>query len=163
MLRSKKILPIILAVVMLIVDQISKIAVKLWLPKPPQMTVVIPHIIDFQYVENPGAAFGMLSEHRWVFMFLTTVTLIFCIYIFFFKNTRSLILNYSLMLIISGGIGNMIDRIFRGIVIDFINFTFMEFAVFNVADCCVVIGGCLLILYMIIDMINDAKSRKIGE
>ena len=69
---------------------------------------------------------------------------------------------WAISLVLSGGIGNLIDRIFRnGKVIDFLHFAFFkEFPVFNIADCAIVIGAILLVLYFILDMISDAKAKK---
>ena len=80
-----------------------------------------------------------------------------------FKKLNSNLLVWSFSMIIGGGIGNMIDRIARGYVIDFIDVQFVDFYFFNIADCFVVIGCGLLILYLVTDIFKDSKKEKINE
>ena len=120
---------------------------------------LIRGILRFSYVENPGAAWGMLSNHRWVFMVFSAVA-IAVIAIYLIRRDPPLLLCVSLSLILSGGIGNMIDRTFRGSVVDFIEFYLFSFPVFNVADCLVVIGSGLLILWLITDTVREKKKGK---
>ncbi|MGN0557196.1 MAG: signal peptidase II [Acutalibacteraceae bacterium] len=157
-LRKHKIIALVMAILAIAADQATKLLAAARVPHDPKCIVAIPHILDFRYLENRGAAFGMLKDHRWVFLIATTVFLIVAIYAFFSKKIKSALVNYALMLIISGGIGNMIDRVFRGYVIDFINFSFMNFFVFNIADCCVVIGCALFILYLVLDTVRGRRS-----
>ena len=165
-IRKIKLQAVIMAVVMLVLDQISKWLVDWFLPRPPAVTTVIPYVIDFRYVQNEGAAFGWFSDQRWIFLVSTTVFLVIAIYAFFSLKIEQKLVNFALMLIVSGGIGNMIDRIFRGFVIDFINFTFVDFFVFNIADCCVVVGCALFVLYLIIDSLKEKRffgSKDVGS
>lgn len=159
-LKTHKIIAIIIAVLALVLDQISKLLADKFVPRAPDSTVIIPNVLDFRYLLNKGAAFGLFADNRWVFLIATTVFLAIAIYAFFRLKINRPLVNYALMLIISGGIGNMIDRIARGYVIDFINFSFMNFFVFNVADCCVVIGCALFVLYLIMDMVKGGKEEK---
>ena len=108
-------------------------------------------VLHFTYVENRGAAFGMLANHRWVFMVISTVAIIaMFLYVAIAKPKGKLEL-VSLSFIIGGGIGNMIDRIFRGFVVDFIDVTCIDFFVFNVADSFVCVGAGLLILSVLLE------------
>lgn len=159
-LKRHRLYAFIILVITLIADQISKLMAEDFIPHSPEKIVVIPGILDFQYLENRGAAFGMLADHRWVFMIATVLFLAVAIYAVFAMKARHPLINYALMLIISGGIGNMIDRIFRGYVIDFINFSFVHFFVFNIADCCVVIGCVLFVIYLIFDIKHDKTERE---
>ena len=142
----------------IIFDQITKvIAIKQLLPIPTYP--IIQDVIHFTYVENRGAAFGMLQNHRWVFMILSTVVVIVILYIMV-KYKRFL---HSLMLIglsftVGGGIGNMIDRLFLGYVVDFIDFCLIDFAVFNGADSFVCVGCALMVLAILI-MPNTEKQE----
>ena len=96
-------------------------------------------------------------------MLVSTVAIIaFAVYLFGFKVPNRLY-GVSIALVISGGIGNMIDRIALGYVVDFLKFAFIDFPVFNVADSFVCIGAGLLILAMILDIIKDVKAKKSGE
>lgn len=116
-------------------------------------------VLRFSYVENPGAAWGMLANHRWVFMAFSAVA-IAAIVVYLVRRDPPLLLCVSLSLILSGGIGNMIDRTFRGVVVDFIEFYLFPFPVFNVADCLVVVGAGLLILWLIRDTVREQKKKK---
>ena len=120
---------------------------------------LIRGILRFSYVENPGAAWGMLSEHRWVFMVFSALAIV-VIAIYLIRRDPPTLLCVSLSLILSGGIGNMIDRTFRGVVVDFIEFYLFSFPVFNVADCLVVIGSGLLIVWLILDTVRERKKAK---
>lgn len=130
---------------------------------PGNSVDVIPGVFRFTYVENRGAAFGMFSEHRWVFMVLSTVAIVaLLIYLWKFRPDSTLAC-MAISMIIAGGIGNMIDRIVLGYVIDFLDFcAFPELWmwVFNVADVCVCVGGGLLVLWLIMSIISDYKKDK---
>lgn len=76
------------------------------------------------------------------------------------KFFDSKILHWSIVLITAGGIGNLIDRIFRGYVIDYFEFTFFKFPVFNFADCLVTVGAAVAIVYLVYDIIVTAKKEK---
>lgn len=119
-----------------------------------------PEVLHFTYVENTGMAFGMLKNHRWVFMVFSTISIIaLLVYLFRFRP-QSRWMQVSLAFIIGGGIGNMIDRIILGYVIDFIDFTLINFAVFNIADSFVCIGAGMMIVYLVIDLIREIKLEK---
>ena len=144
----------------ILLDQVSKLIVLGFLDRNEPF-VLIDGVFRFTYVENDGMAFGLLGEHRWVFMVLSTLGIAFMIvYLWKFKP-QSKLACVALSLIIGGGIGNMIDRVRLGYVIDFIDFYAFDFWVwvFNIADSCVCIGAGLLILYLIIDIIKDYKNR----
>jgi signal peptidase II len=106
--------------------------------------VVIPKILDFIYVQNKGAAFGILQNGKWLFLLAIPVVCIFLIYLHL-KEKNNIFLGVSFALIIGGAIGNYIDRIRVGYVIDFIDFKIWP--VFNFADSCIVIGAALYIIY----------------
>ena len=117
-------------------------------------------VLHFTYVENRGMAFGMMQNHRWVFMVFSTVAIIgLVVYLFRFRP-ESRWMQISMAFIIGGGIGNMIDRLILGYVIDFIDFTLINFAVFNVADSFVCIGAGMMIGYLVIDLIREIKREK---
>ena len=110
----------------------------------------IPYFIIFFHIKNPGAAWGMFSDNRWIFLVISSVAII-ALPIFLYKFRRApKIFGISLSLIIGGAAGNMIDRLFapNGYVTDFIEFAFMDFPIFNVADICVCIGAFMLFIYL---------------
>ena len=123
---------------------------------------IIPGLIDFTFVNNSGGAWGMLSGHIWILLSFTIVAMMVCVAMLLKYGFQNKLMFWSMMLILNGGIGNMIDRIiYKGQVVDFIHFTFFPtFPVFNVADCAIVIGGGLLILCFIISAINDKQKSK---
>lgn len=109
--------------------------------------VLIEKLFSFTYIPNYGAAWGMFSEHRWVFMVVTSAALIIMPIILYRYRKVHFLFSLSLSLFIGGAIGNMIDRVFVGYVVDFLEFTFIDFPVFNVADICVVFGAGIMIVY----------------
>ena len=121
---------------------------------------VIPWFIEFAYVENRGAAWGMFSDQRWIFMIVSTIAIVGILVFLFLKRPTNKLLSAALLLIVSGGIGNMIDRVLLGYVVDFLNFTFISFPVFNVADSFVCIGAGMLMLYLIISTVKEYKDEK---
>ncbi len=117
-------------------------------------------VLHFTYHENTGMAFGMLKDHRWVFMVISTVAIIgILVYLIAFRP-KSRWMQVSLSMIVGGGIGNMIDRIFLGYVVDFIDFTLIDFAVFNVADSFVCVGAGFLCVYLLYDTIQESRALK---
>ena len=110
---------------------------------------IIKDVLYFTYVENRGAAFGIMQNKQWFFI-VVTVILITAIIIYMLKTKpQNKLLNTSLVFIISGGIGNLIDRASLGYVVDFIDVRIINYPVFNVADCFVVVGAILLCAILI--------------
>ena len=138
-------------------DQVSKLLILEFLYN--DQLVLIEGVLNFTYVENRGMAFGLLSDHRWVFMLFSVIGIALVgVYLWFFvKGTLGRV---SLALVIGGGIGNMIDRIAYGFVVDFIDFCAFDFWkwVFNIADSAVCVGAGLFILYMILDTVREYKK-----
>ncbi|MBE6718017.1 MAG: signal peptidase II [Ruminococcaceae bacterium] len=133
-------------VFVVIFDQITKmLAVKYLMPI--SSFPLIKDVFHLTYVENRGAAFGILQNHRWVFMVLSTVVMVVIIYVMFkYKRFFHPILMTGLSFTVGGGIGNMIDRTVNGFVVDFFDFTLIDFAVFNLADTFICIGVGLIFL-----------------
>ena len=115
-------------------------------------------VLHLTYVENRGAAFGMLADHRWIFMVISSIAI--CILFFYLYGgfAETPLYGIAMALIASGGIGNMIDRILLGYVVDFIDFRLINFAVFNGADSFVCVGAGLLVLAIILDIIKEGKK-----
>ena len=127
-----------------------------------ESTDFIKGFIDFTVISNEGGAWGMLSGHTWILLSITLVVMLILITLLLKFGTKNKLIFWSVCLILSGGIGNMIDRIFNdGKVIDFLHFEFWPtFPVFNIADCAIVIGSGLLILYFVLDTIKETKSKR---
>ena len=143
-------------------DQISKALVLKLLYEGH--VVLIPGVLDFTYVENRGMAFGLLADHRWVFMVLSVLG-IALVGFYLYRFVSSTLGRVSLALVIGGGIGNMIDRISLGFVVDFIDFCLFDFWVwvFNVADAAVCVGAALFALDLILEMVKECKKSRNGS
>jgi len=156
----------LLIALIVVLDQVSKILVKLYLPSSVGVSV-IPRLFSFRYHENSGAAWGMLSDHRWVFMVISSVAILvilaYLIYIHLRNQKTDVLFRVSLAFFCGGGIGNMVDRIRLGYVIDFLRFDFIDFPIFNVADSFITVGACLMILYLIVETLRDIKKKRGGE
>jgi len=131
----------IVAVVVLILDRISKHIAKTYL-QPLGSVPVVKNIFHFTYVENRGVAFGMLQNKNWIFIPVTIAIVAVIVYILYSVKQSSLLMKISLMLVLSGALGNLIDRVLQGYVVDF--FDFRVWPVFNIADSSIVIGAILL-------------------
>lgn len=131
--------------ILVFIDQFTKF-IALSKLKPIDYIYVIDGILNFTFVENRGAAFGIFQGARYIFIILTIIIIFFIGY--YFVNLKegkfNSLIRGSLILITSGAIGNFIDRLFRGYVIDFIHITLINFPVFNFADICVVVGTIVL-------------------
>lgn len=142
-----------------VLDQLTKWLAVIYLSGEPSFPLW-KDVFHLTFVKNEGAAFGMLSDHRWVFMIFSTVAIIaLAVYLFRFPP-KSRFVQITLAMIIGGGIGNMIDRVLLGYVIDFLDFTLINFAVFNVADSFVTVGAFLLIGYLVRDILRDLRAPK---
>lgn len=115
-----------------------------------QTVTVIPRVLSFTHIKNTGAAWGMLSDARWVFLLISGIAIILLPILLYKYRKLHFLFGFSLSLIIGGAIGNMIDRLFaaNGGVTDFIEFTFIDFPVFNVADICVTVGAVIMFIYL---------------
>ena len=139
---------IVFVIAMVAIDQITKLLTLVYI-KPVSSVEIIKNILSFTYVENRGAAFGILQNARWVFI-IFTLAIIAALIVYTVKaKPSSRLYHISTSLIIAGGIGNLIDRIFRGYVVDMIEATFIDYPVFNFADCCVVVGAILFCIYVL--------------
>lgn len=135
----------IIAVAIVISDQIVKYAAARWL-KPIGSIPVIEGVFHLTYVENKGAAFGILQNQRWVFIIIGVIMCMLMIW-YFAKNPREpLIMRISGAMILGGAVGNMIDRTRFGYVVDMFHFKLIDFPVFNIADSGVTVGATLMVI-----------------
>ena len=152
----------ILTVVLVAIDQLVKYLV-LQNISLGEHVPFIPYILDLTYVQNTGAAFSMLNQHTWL---LTVVSLVLSVVLAaaiwknFFRHPLGKV---TLTLLLGGAVGNLSDRGFRGFVVDMFNVLFMEFAVFNVADICVVVGGIAAGVYYVLLMDKLEGRKEEGE
>ena len=149
------------------VDQATKWIVALNM-EIGQSVPFIKNVFHFTYIRNPGAAFGSLSNSRWIFIVLSTVMIAGMIYYLVKFRPKSKLMYIPMSMIIGGGLGNMIDRLFYGdkfgdgTVIDFLDFCAFPKLwswIFNIADAFVVVGAIILFTYLLIDIIKDEKNK----
>lgn len=152
-------LTFILSALVIIIDQVIKYLVVVYL-KSVDSIEVIPNLFSLKYVENRGAAFGMLDNARWVFISLTIIITIALVILVLKNKYNSKLFNTSMFLIIGGGIANLIDRIFLGYVIDYLSISFFP-PVCNFADYCISIGAVLLVIYIL--FYSEKKDKVITD
>lgn len=111
--------------------------------------VFIPDILSLTYLRNYGAAFSILQNQQWFFVILTVVLMTAALVYLIKHIDGSRLLLASLSLIIAGGVGNFIDRLRLGYVVDMFQTEFIDFAVFNIADSCLTVGVALLLVYLV--------------
>lgn len=153
---------LIILALLVIIDQLIKIIMEVWL-KPVSHCGVVNGFFGFTYLQNRGAAFGVMQNGTVVLSIITAVVIAVGLYFLLSKRIKSKVEYVSIGLIISGGLGNLIDRIFRGYVVDFIDVEFMNFPIFNFADCLVTVGAGILIVYLIYTLINESKKEKAAK
>lgn len=149
---------IIVSIAVIAVDQLTKYLASTYL-KPIDTFPIIEGALHLTYVENKGAAFGILSDNRWIFMSISTVAIIAIavLMVVFSKRYYHPLLYTGACMVLGGGIGNMIDRFAYGYVVDFIDFRLINFAVFNAADCFVCVGAALVAVYL---LFFEPKGKK---
>lgn len=153
------ILSIIAIVVLVSLDQFVKYLTVTHLMIKP--IVLIENVFELTYVENKGAAWSILENQIWFFILMTVIILALIAYAFYKKMIYTKLGQISLVLICAGAIGNLIDRITHGYVIDMFSFKLINFPVFNVADICIVCGGILFVFYMMFQ--HDKYAEKAGK
>lgn len=161
---SKRRLPkligyLVLMVALVVIDQWTK-AVVLRDLAGGRVVTPLPGILQFRYVENTGAAFSVLTGRTVFLAVITALVLCIAIGLLVFEKIPGILNQVSVLLMVAGGLGNLIDRVSRHYVVDFIEVLFTRFAVFNFADCCVTIGAVILILSTILSFVKDVKSSR---
>lgn len=129
-------------------DQITK----LWVLHSLRLVESVPLIegvFHLTYVENRGAAFGIFQNQRWIFIVLTIAVVLLVLYAVYIRKFQNKMFLVCGALVCGGAVGNLIDRIFRGVVVDMFDFRLIHFPVFNVADICVCVGVILAGVYYI--------------
>ena len=145
-------LSIVVIILGLVADRLTKVWASSSLVYHVNGTLtVIPGFFRFTYLENTGAAFGFLSGHTWILTIVAAIAVILIIFeLFRLRKRMHKLYNVALSLLLAGAIGNLFDRVVSGYVVDFLEFNFMNFAVFNVADICVTFGVILLVVYLFV-------------
>lgn len=147
-----------IGIVLAIADQIIKFFVSTNLKEAGSVSVV-DNLLSFTYVENNGVAFGSFAGNRWIFVVLTTALIAAILIYMFRKKPQDKLFYISVALIIGGGIGNLIDRVLFGYVVDYISLSFFP-PVCNFADYCITVGTVLLMVYVLFFTNTDKKELK---
>ncbi|MGN1348130.1 MAG: signal peptidase II [Acutalibacteraceae bacterium] len=149
---------LIIIAVLTVIDQLTKYLVVTNL-EIGESCLRVPHFIEVRYVRNYGGMMGTFEGMGRILGAATILILAAGIILIILKKIRLGVPYVCITMIIAGGIGNLIDRIRLGYVIDFINVLFVDFYVFNFADCLVTVGAFLLIFYEIYSLIKDSKKK----
>ena len=137
------------AAVLVVLDQL----IKHWATAallPVGSMEVLPGIVELRYCLNDGMAFSMLAGKQGLLIGVTSVMLV-AVLVMLFVRKMPLAERIAWTLVLGGGVGNLIDRVLNGVVVDYINVLFMHFAIFNFADICVCVGVGLLMLLLLLD------------
>jgi len=138
----------LISLLAIILDQVTKYAAVDYL-KEIGSVKVIDGVLNFTYAENTGAAFSLFSGARWGFIVFTLVITAAMIVILQKKIVHHPVGRIGMYMVIGGAIGNFIDRLIFGYVVDMFEFTFVDFAIFNVADIFLTVGEVLIGIYII--------------
>lgn len=166
-IHKHSIIQIVLFIVLIAIDQLSKYWVVQTLKGKPDVPIIKDAIV-FRYLENNGAAFGFMENKQILFYIITVVVLAIVVYVTITINKRlnsyiklddslfkiktfhnGIILNYALVILGAGAIGNFIDRVAHSYVVDFIYFKFINFPIFNFADICVTCSAIFLVIFFL--------------
>jgi len=155
-------LELLLAAGMVVIDQLVKFWAARELAAPGRSVPVIKNVFEIVYTQNTGAAFGMLGNMTVILSILSIVlTLAMIAYLVMKRKDMPPLLRATLALLIAGAAGNAIDRALLGYVRDMFYFKLINFAVFNVADACITIGGVMLVICVIwMDKKSAAKPNE---
>ena len=146
--------------VLLAADQILKYWVTQNLDLYESMPL-IPGLVELKYIQNTGGGWSILSDYTWLLSLLTSVILVVVLILLVRGIVRHPLGRWGCVLLLAGGLGNLIDRFRLGYVVDMFNFQFMDFPVFNIADICVVCGMALAAVYYLFFYDKyDAKPRR---
>lgn len=154
---KKKIILAVASIAIIMLDQISKLIMI------DKNINILPQVLSFSYTQNTGVAFGLISNNI-IFVIIFNIVILGIIIKFLKENNDNIdyTVLVSLILILSGGIGNLIDRILRGYVVDFIKFDFINFPIFNVADISITLGIFILVIIIVKQMIQNKNEKQIN-
>jgi signal peptidase II len=158
-------LQIIIIILAVLADQLSKFLLVPMFSAPGDTIEVIPGVFNLTYVQNQGASFGMLQGFQWFFIVITVIVLGAATWMMIkYRGKHTRFLKIAISLAYAGALGNLIDRILYGYVRDFFDFRMFDFWkwIFNVADACLVIGSIMLGVYILF-IHKDKPKRKVGD
>lgn len=153
----------LVALILILVDQWTKWLVVKHMELGERISVADPYL-GFLSHRNRGAAWGILEGQMWIFYIVTTVVIIGILYYFHKHAQNQPLFQLGLMVLLGGAIGNFIDRLFRGEVVDFVDVLIpvinYEFPIFNVADAALTVGVILIFIFILLD---ERKQKKVNQ
>ena len=153
----------ILAAALVALDQAVKLLVRANIPLGGSAPL-LPGVMDLTYVQNTGAAFSLFEGRTWILAVLSlAVTVLLVLALAKKRPFRHPFGRTTLAVVLAGAAGNLIDRVFMGFVTDMFRTLFVNFAVFNVADICVVLGGIALCVYVVFFYEKWEKKGKYAD
>lgn len=152
-------LALLLSALLAFLDQIIKVVVHSYL-RPVGDLPLIDGVLHLTYLENRGMAFGMMQGQKWLLIWVTAFVLLLLIAAIILGKIRKTSTLITTAVIIGGGVGNLIDRVYRGYVIDYIYLKFINFAIFNLADICVTCGTVVLLFILAREMIVEERQNR---
>ena len=147
------------AILIVLFDQVTKHIVLSELTKVATVEL-IEKVFYFTYCENTGAGFSVFAEHTELLAFVSALVIVAMILYVVLKKPQSRMLTLALTFLVGGAIGNLIDRVRLGFVVDFLDFRLIDFPIFNVADCFVTIGATLFVIYILFIDGKELKKEK---
>jgi len=157
-----QLITVLVIAVLIAVDQLIKLIVLEHLA-PIGSVCLIDKVLSLTYIENTGAAFGSMSGHTALLSVFTAVVLVVGLIYLFSGKCEGKLAYVCITAVIAGGAANLIDRVFRGYVIDYIEPLFIKFAVFNFADILVTCGAIILIIRLLYDICKQAKADRLRK
>lgn len=157
-------IPFAIIALAVLLDQLTKHLTVLYL-KPIPTLPLWEGVFHLTYRTNTGAAWSIFSapDQRWIYMTVSIVGILAMLAFLAFVRDLSPLFRIGLAMMAGGGIGNMIDRVANGFVVDMLDFCLINFPVFNVADCFVCVGAGVLVLAFLLDWIHEARAAKAAK
>lgn len=155
-------LALLLSALLVGLDQL----LKLWAIqalKPVGTYPIINNVLHLTYVENRGAAFGMMEGQKWLLVWATALVLLVLVFVILSGRMKQKFPLFTVAVILGGGIGNLIDRVYRGYVVDYVHVKIINFAVFNFADICVTMGTLVLVCWLIFGESRRERQKDGGK
>ena len=156
--------PVICCVFVALIGAADRLIKQLVLASPladGDVVTVISNFLQFRYVENTGAAFSLFTGKTDLLSVFSALVLLAGVAVLFSRKIKSKVLLASIVMLMGGGLGNLIDRVTLHFVVDYIEVLFIDFPVFNFADCFVTVGAFIMIGYLIWDIYCDYKKGKV--
>lgn len=153
-------LSVVGALLLVVADQLIKQWANVVL-QPVGAVTLLPGIVELRYYLNDGMAFSMLAGKQTLLIVVTSIMLV-CVLALLLLRKMNPWERVSWMMILGGGIGNLIDRVLNGVVVDYINVMFVNFAVFNFADICITTGVIMLVLWVLYDSFQKDKEERVA-